>query len=417
MRSAITLRRRVSFSVRAPATEPAGAAAAGAGRCHRGGGSGRGGRGRGGRRRRRGRHHRCSHGSSGRSGRRTSGAVRRVEDVLLGDAASDAGSPDGRQVHARLRCELADQRRDVEVRRCSAGVCPSARGLRARGHGRRGRARGSAAGAGAGGAAGSGTVATTGSGAGPEPGSGGCRGSGRSRRPDDAQRLADLRGLVLEDADLQQRPGAGRGQLRVDLVGGDLEQGLVGRHHVADLLQPAGDGALGHGLTQCGQDHGGLRAGDGLAAGARRVGIRGHGPEHGRSGRSSGRHRRARRGSRHGGDGCGRRHGSRGRGGRSRLRGRGRGGGLTCRGVPGRADHSQRRTHGDGLVLARGDGQQHTRGGCGDLGVDLVGRDLDEGLVCAHLLADLLEPAGDGALGDALAELRHGDGDRHLRDS
>ena len=39
-----------------------------------------------------------------------------------------------------------------------------------------------------------------------------------------------------------------------------------------------------------------------------------------------------------------------------------------------------------------------------DLGVDLVGRDLEQRLVDLDVVADLLEPAGDGALGDALAE-------------
>ncbi|CAM5233451.1 hypothetical protein SALBM135S_06491 [Streptomyces alboniger] len=45
----------------------------------------------------------------------------------------------------------------------------------------------------------------------------------------------------------------------------------------------------------------------------------------------------------------------------------------------------------------------------GDLGVDLVRRDLQEGLVGRDLLADLLQPAGDGALGDGFAERGQGD--------
>ena len=47
------------------------------------------------------------------------------------------------------------------------------------------------------------------------------------------------------DLDLQQRAGDRRRDLGVDLVGGDLEQRLVDRDLVADLLEPAGDGALG----------------------------------------------------------------------------------------------------------------------------------------------------------------------------
>src|SRR5206468_2766877 len=43
------------------------------------------------------------------------------------------------------------------------------------------------------------------------------------------------------------------------------------------------------------------------------------------------------------------------------------------------------------------------------LGVDLVGRDLEERLVLADLVADRLEPLGDRPLGDGLTELGHGD--------
>ena len=71
--------------------------------------------------------------------------------------------------------------------------------------------------------------------------------------PMTAQLGADLDGLVLLDLDLQQRAGDGRGDLGVDLVGGDLEQRLVDGDLVADLLQPAGDGAFGDGLAECGE--------------------------------------------------------------------------------------------------------------------------------------------------------------------
>ncbi len=78
-----------------------------------------------------------------------------------------------------------------------------------------------------------------------------------------------------------------------------------------------------------------------------------------------------------------------------------------------RADHREGCADGDGLVLADGDGQQDAAGGCGDLGVDLVGGHLQQRLVGGHGVADGLEPAGDRALGDALAQCGHRDGDRH----
>ena len=52
---------------------------------------------------------------------------------------------------------------------------------------------------------------------------------------------------------------------------------------------------------------------------------------------------------------------------------------------------------------------EHAGGRRRDLGVDLVGGDLEERLVALHLVADLLHPLGDGALGDRLAHLRHDD--------
>ncbi len=48
-----------------------------------------------------------------------------------------------------------------------------------------------------------------------------------------------------------------------------------------------------------------------------------------------------------------------------------------------------------------------------DLGVDLVGRDLEQRLVALHLVADLHQPAGDGPLGDRLSHLGHHDFSSH----
>src|SRR4051794_20333146 len=88
------------------------------------------------------------------------------------------------------------------------------------------------------------------------------------------------------------------------------------------------------------------------------------------------------------------------------------GGGAAAPAVP-PTDDGQLGTDLHGLVLGHEDLGQHARGGRRDLGVDLVGRDLEEGLVDLDLLALLLEPAGDRALGDALAQGGHGDGRRH----
>ena len=51
---------------------------------------------------------------------------------------------------------------------------------------------------------------------------------------------------------LRQRAGGRRGHLGVDLVGGDLDQRLVGLHRVAHLLQPLEHGALGDRLAHLG---------------------------------------------------------------------------------------------------------------------------------------------------------------------
>ena len=71
----------------------------------------------------------------------------------------------------------------------------------------------------------------------------------------------------------------------------------------------------------------------------------------------------------------------------------------------------------DETVLVHGDFAQDAGGGGRDLGVHLVRRDLKQRLVSRHAVAFLFQPARDGALGDALTELRHGYGDRHSRDS
>ena len=69
---------------------------------------------------------------------------------------------------------------------------------------------------------------------------------------DDRQLGADVDGVALLHEDLGHVAGRRRGDLGVDLVGGDLEEGLVLLDLVAHLLEPLGDGALGDGLPELG---------------------------------------------------------------------------------------------------------------------------------------------------------------------
>ena len=57
------------------------------------------------------------------------------------------------------------------------------------------------------------------------------------------------------DLDLLKRAGGGRGNLGIDLVGGDLEERLVALDGVAGLLEPLGEGAFGDGFAHLGHDY------------------------------------------------------------------------------------------------------------------------------------------------------------------
>ena len=65
--------------------------------------------------------------------------------------------------------------------------------------------------------------------------------------------LADLDGVVDLGAQLLHRARHGGGDLGVDLVRGDLDQGLVDLDGVADLDEPGRDHALLDGLTELGK--------------------------------------------------------------------------------------------------------------------------------------------------------------------
>ena len=78
------------------------------------------------------------------------------------------------------------------------------------------------------------------------------------------------------------------------------------------------------------------------------------------------------------------------------------------------ADDRQVGADRDGVVLADEDllqGAGHRRR---DLGVDLVGGDLEQRLVDLDGVADALQPAGHGAFGDRLPKGRHGHAFRHV---
>ena len=71
------------------------------------------------------------------------------------------------------------------------------------------------------------------------------------------------------------------------------------------------------------------------------------------------------------------------------------------------ADDREVGADGDGVVLLDEDLLQGAGDRGGDLGVDLVGGDLEERLVDLHRVADALEPPRDRPLGDGLAERGH----------
>src|SRR6202521_5658716 len=96
---------------------------------------------------------------------------------------------------------------------------------------------------------------------------------------------------------------------------------------------------------------------------------------------------------------------------RRRLGNRRRGWSFLGRRVSVRADgnFSQRRTYRNGLSRLGEDLHQGAARGRGHLGIHLVGGDLTQAFAFANLVAGLLEPLGDGPLGDRLTHLRKGD--------
>ena len=238
-------------------------------------------------------------------------------------------------------------------------------------------------------------------------GRGRCGGRG-PRGSDDAELAADGHRGVGRHADLEQHAGDGRRDLGVDLVGGDLDQRLVHGHLVADLLEPAGDRALGDALAQGGEQDRRRGARGGCGAARIRDGCGSAGGEYAGSGSGWAAGRMI--------DGAGAKAGW-GAGGASYAGAgtsyAGAGAGRRRRGLRGVADDGELAAHRHDRVLAGGDPQEHARRRRGDLGVDLVGGDLEQRLVGVDVLTLGLQPPGDRALGDALAQLGHRDGDGH----
>ena len=317
----------------------------------------------------------------------------RIEHVLLADPAADPGPGDGGEVHAVLGGQLADQRGDVRAvgavpsggaGRAGPSSRPARRWLPARGLRRR---PGRLAGAGAGGAGGAGAGA---SGAGWRRRGGRVRLDRRARPRRGRRPVAPRRGRGGPG----RRGGAGGGcsarsgsaaagdPVAGGLVGGPLpvRGGLPGRRSACWLLaarygcpawRAAGLIAGRARLAAWAVAAGSVRAWPVAAAWAvRRAAAGAAGPAAGVRGGAGGR--------------------------RAVL-----------------VDHRELGADRDRLVLGDGDAAQDPGHRRGDLGVDLVGGDLEQRLVRLHPLALLLQPAGDGALGDALAELGHGYGDRH----
>ena len=208
---------------------------------------------------------------------------------------------------------------------------------------------------------------------------------------DPRDHLSDRDRVALGDEDLGDGAGRGRGQLEVDLVGGDLDDRVVGLDRLADLGVPFEDRPLADRLAGGGGDD--VHDARVPAPAARR-----------RRRRAARRRRRCRR-SRALLCGC-----------RRRVRRRSRcprrlGAERRRRGAPPTAIRAITCPTVTVSPSATRISVTVPRRGGGELDVDLVGRDLDDRLVDLDRVADLGVPFEDGALGDRLS--RRGGHDVH----
>ena len=88
--------------------------------------------------------------------------------------------------------------------------------------------------------------------------------------------------------------------------------------------------------------------------------------------------------------------------------------GRCGRGGAGGADDGHHAVDRHGLAFLDADLRDHAGGRRRNLGVDLVGRNLEQRLVAIDRVADFLDPADDRALGNRLAHLRHHDISGHI---
>ncbi len=198
------------------------------------------------------------------------------------------------------------------------------------------------------------------------------------------QHLPDLDDLIRLDERFEQLAGDRGRDLGVDLVGRHLDDRIALGDLVAGLLEPLEDGALGDRLPhlrhhQIDRLAGRAVAGPGrllalvLGLQRRRVGVV---ADVGIA--------------------------------LARRLGHARGGaGAIARSVPAGLELGERLADLDHLVRALEDLRQRPRGGGWDLGIDLVGRDLDEGLALLDAIPLLLEPVEHRPLGDRLAHRGH----------
>ena len=301
-------------------------------------------------------------GVAGARGRSLGAAIgQHLLDVLAADPAADPGAGDHCCVQTVLGDQPADQRREQHTRLRAAG---SRRGCGSSARRSGGRC-----------------------------GSRGCGCLARSRRrgggaclSDAGQRSSDRNGFALADQDLEQHPVIGAGDLRIDLVGRHLEQGVVHFDGVARLLDPRADGALGDRLAQLG--HQDVVDDTGRCGDVRLLVGRAFGATHLRRGRVAER-----------GPACC----CQVMGGRRQPIVRRR------RSLGHRGDPHQLGADRHGLPGLDKDLGDHTVIRAGDLRIDLVGRHLEQRVVELHRVADLLEPVGEFSFGNRLAQLGHRD--------